>query len=188
MSELHVPVSPTGSRSDLPAAMPQVIIRAMRSEDLPALEWDGEFTHFRAVYQKVYDRMLEGTALMWVMEFPERELIGQAFVQLKDPVNQFFTPDGRQAYIHSFRIRPAFRSVGLGSRLLDFIEADLVERGFQFAALNVGLTNHGAKRLYTRKGYRVVGRDSGNWSYHDHEGILRRVSEPGWNMRKKLLF
>jgi len=167
-------------------ALQQACIRTAQQADLPALEWGGEFEHFRQVYQKIFQRMLDGEALMWVMELPGYEIIGQAFVQLNSGAAKTFLPFGRQAYIHSVRIRPAYRRLGLGKSLLTFVERDLVQRGFAYAALNVGLTNQDAKRLYTRMGYRVVGRDEGKWSYHDHLGILRKVNEPGWHMRKRL--
>lgn len=186
MGELRKPEPSPGMISKTPLAMQQVVIRKMQAEDLPSLEWEGEYTHFRKVYRKVYDRMLAGQAVMWAMELPGHEIIGQAFVQLKDIKNIKTRPDERQAYIHSFRIRPAYRSIGLGRKLLAFIESDLTQRGYDYAALNVGLTNHRAKRLYTRMGYRIFGRDAGDWSYHDHLGVLRKVSEPGWYMRKKI--
>jgi ribosomal-protein-alanine N-acetyltransferase len=176
----------SGALPESAIALPQVVIRQMRLDDLPALEWDGEYAHFRLVYQKVYARTMEGKAVMWAMEIPGKEIVGQAFVQLMPVGNLLPSPGGKQAYIHSFRVRPPFRSMGLGRRLLAFIESDLIERGFDYASLNVSLTNHRAKRLYTRMGYRIVGRDAGTWSYHDHQGMLRKVSEPGWYMRKKL--
>lgn len=186
MDELLEPARRPSADVEAALVLQQVVIRKMEAEDLPALEWEGEYTHFRAVYRKVYDRMVAGTAVMWAVESARREMIGQAFVQLQDNRNSKSLPEGRQAYIHSFRIRPAYRSLGLGKKLLTFIESDLIERGYDYAALNVSRTNLRAKRLYTRMGYRVVGRDAGAWSYHDHMGVLRYVNEPGWYMRKKI--
>lgn len=186
MDKMHSLEPPSGVLSETAIALQQVVIRQMRLEDLPALEWEGEYTHFRLVYQKVYARTMEGKAVMWAMEVPGKEIIGQAFVQLVPLRNAARNPEGNRAYIHSFRVRPSYRSMGLGRKLLAFIESDLIGRGYDYASLNVGLTNHGAKRLYTRMGYRIVGRDAGTWSYHDHHGVLRNVSEPGWYMRKKL--
>ena len=59
----------------------KINIRRMTREDLPALEWDGEFTHFRNVYRSVYNRMQQGTADAWVAESPQAEIIGQVFLQ-----------------------------------------------------------------------------------------------------------
>ena len=37
------------------------IIRMAERSDLPALEWDGEFSHFRIIYANAFTRMLQGT-------------------------------------------------------------------------------------------------------------------------------
>ena len=42
----------------------EVKIRFMQESDLPALEWDGEFTHFRLIYESVYRRMKRGSRPM----------------------------------------------------------------------------------------------------------------------------
>ena len=49
----------------------QVIIRRLRRADLPALEWEGEFTRFRNVYAEVYKRMHDGVAYMWGADLPD---------------------------------------------------------------------------------------------------------------------
>jgi len=45
----------TGKISDLTQAtdLDNIIIRPMSADDLPGLEWDGEYTHFRNVYKAV---------------------------------------------------------------------------------------------------------------------------------------
>jgi ribosomal protein S18 acetylase RimI-like enzyme len=95
--------------------------------------------------------------------------------------------DGKtRAYIYGFRVRPAYRNLGVGSRLLDIAEHDLIERGFHWVVLNVGRENSDARRLYERRGYRVIGGDPGRWSYLDERGIRRDVVEPAWRMQKEL--
>jgi len=50
-----------------------VIIRQLNKEDLPALEWEGEFKHFHNLYADTYERMLRGLTVMWVAELPQKD-------------------------------------------------------------------------------------------------------------------
>ncbi len=163
----------------------QVNIRHCRQEDLPALEWDGEFTHFRRVYAEAYQRQLYGLSVLWVAEHEEAGVIGQVFVQLKTDRREL--ADGViRGYLYSFRIRPEYRSMGLGSAMLQVLEDDLSQRGFRFVTLNVAKDNDRARELYLRRGYRVVAHEPGKWSYYDHEGRLHHMLEPAWRMEKRL--
>ncbi|MBI3158717.1 MAG: GNAT family N-acetyltransferase [Chloroflexi bacterium] len=154
-----------------------VQVRRVREADLPEMEWEGEYAHFRRVYRQVYERSLKGRALMWVADLPGIGLVGQVFVQM----------DGRKpAYVHGFRVRPEFRGQGLGGLLMDVLEDDLARRGIRLAALNVVDGNAGARRFYERRGYRVVAADPGQWTYIDQYGVEQEVNEPGWRMMKKL--
>ncbi len=163
----------------------KVIIRHIQESDLPALEWDGEFAHFRRVYADAYRRSMRGGLVMWVAELPDGGIIGQVFIQLNS--NRKELADGRRkAYLYSFRIKPEYRSAGLGSRVLDVVEDDLRERGYNSVTLNVAKDNIGAQRLYERHGYRVVAHEPGVWSYPDETGQWQLVNEPAWRMEKRL--
>ncbi|MBP8857971.1 MAG: hypothetical protein KBG60_08115, partial [Anaerolineaceae bacterium] len=59
----------------------QLVIRPLEESDLPALEWNGEFKHFRKVYENAYRRMQTGKLAAWVVTLPEEGVIGQIFVQ-----------------------------------------------------------------------------------------------------------
>ena len=162
-----------------------LIIRQAVKADLPALEWDGEFQHYRRMYASVYQNTHSGTALMWVAETEEHETIGQAFVMLVS--SEKSAADGKnRAYVFAFRVKPAWRRGGVGSDLMAFIEEDLQQRGFKAVTLNVAKDNRGALRLYRRLGYHVIGSKSGRWSYQDHQGVVRHVNEPSWRMIKKI--
>jgi ribosomal protein S18 acetylase RimI-like enzyme len=152
----------------MPASIEQVIIRQARQSDLPALEWEGEFIHFRRLYYDVFQQTQRGEALMWLAE-----LAGIGLVRTR-------------AYMHAFRVRPQYRAKGIGSLLLLNAEADLEKRGYRFICLNVGRENQGARRLYERYGYRVVAAEPGDWSYLDHHGVRQLVHEPAWRMEKDL--
>lgn len=163
----------------------KVIIRQLRQEDLPELEWDGQFRHFRRVFHTAYQRAQRGLSLLWVVELPGKGIIGQIFIQITCDRPEL--ADGvSRAYFYSFRIRPLYRGFGLGKRVLKFIEEDLQTRGFSFVTLNVAKTNERARTLYESVGYKVVAHEPGNWSYTDHHGKLNQVHEPAWRMEKKL--
>jgi len=169
-----------------PARLAQVRIRQLSAADLPTLEWEGAYTHFRRVYARAHERAQRGEAVLWVAETDAR-LVGQVFVLLLSHTDPLLA-DGRQhAFIHSFRVRLECRRAGLGSRLLDAAEADLIRRDFTNVFLNVALENEGAIRLYERRGYCRLHTVSGDWSYEDHLGDLRQVHEPGWRMVKQLV-
>lgn len=169
-----------------PAWLEQVNLRHAHAEDLPALEWEGEYAHFRRMYREVFERARRGHALMWLADLPGAGLLGQAFVQLFLDGPAGWRAGRRHAYVHGFRVRSELRGHGLGSHLMDCVEQDLINRNLEIVTLNVVETNHGARRFYERRGYRVVAEDPGQWSYVDHHGITRHVNEPGWRMAKRL--
>ena len=163
----------------------QVKIRQATASDLPALEWDGEFSHFRRVYADAFQRMANGKSVMWVADLPGMGIIGQVFIQLTCDRQEL--ADGIQrAYLYSFRVRSGYRQAGLGTRIMQVVEEDLRQRGFEYVTLNVAKTNVDAQRLYYRHGYIVVAPESGIWNYPDQYGVWHRVEEPAWCMEKKL--
>jgi ribosomal protein S18 acetylase RimI-like enzyme len=163
-----------------------VVIRTLRPTDLPALEWDGEYIHFRRLYAGAYERQQQGLSVLWVAELPPNGIIGQVFIQLTADRPEL--ADGHtRAYLYSFRVRPAYRSQGLGTAMLAVLEDDLRARGFHSLTLNVAKDNPRARALYERRGFQVVGDEPGIWSYPDHNGKWRRVVEPAWRMEKPLV-
>jgi len=162
-----------------------VVIRNLVSTDLPGLEWEGEFTHFRRVYAEAYQRALRGLSILWVADLPPKGIIGQVFIQLI--CDRLELADGQQrAYLYSFRVRPAYRSSGLGSRILQVVENDLRLREYEIVTLNVAKDNNRAQKLYERFGYRIVAHEPGVWSFVDDHGAWQQVEEPAWRMEKIL--
>lgn len=159
-------------------------LRPLRASDLPALEWEGEFTHFRRVYARAYERALAGHAALWVADDEAGRMVGQVFVLLYNAYDPQLADGHSRAFIHSFRVRPDQRNQGLGTRLMQHAEADLRARGFSRVALNVARDNPGALRLYERLGYRQLHPVSGYWSFIDHLGKERQLHEPGWRLGK----
>jgi ribosomal protein S18 acetylase RimI-like enzyme len=163
----------------------EVDIRLAAYEDLPGLEWEGTYIHFRRVYARAFERAQQGEALLWVAEGAGR-LLGQLFVLLKSEFDLAVADGRHHAFLHSFRVRPELRRGGLGNRLLADAESDLFQRGFGRVFLHVARENTEAIRFYRRHGYRSLIPISGDWSYEDHLGQIRSVHEPGWRMVKKL--
>jgi ribosomal protein S18 acetylase RimI-like enzyme len=157
----------------------QVQIRLGCEEDLPALEWQGEYIHFRKLYRQVYQNTCDGKACIWVAEFGQAGIIGQVFVQFSS-IRKELADGETRAYIYGFRVQPAYRGSGVGTQLLKCVEHDWV-------TLNVARQNLAAQRFYRRNGYQIVAAEAGRWSYLDHLGKRREVDEPAWRMHKSLV-
>lgn len=161
-----------------------ILIRPLRHGDLPALEWDGEYSHFRRLYQKHYQNSLMGGIQMWVCENPVGLIVGQFFLQLDQSSRN--NSKGKPPYLFSFRIRPLYRHQGLGSFILNCLEEYLQSFGYNFLCLNVSQKNEEALRLYKEHGYNITGSNSGVWSYQDQNNVWQTVIDPAWEMLKKL--
>ena len=167
-------------------ALRDLTIRQVTKADLPALEWDGEFLKYRRMYARLYHETFSGRVLMWVVENPEREFIGQTFVMLAS--HEHDTADGKnRAYVFAFRVKSEYRNHGIGQHLMHFVEDDLRKRGFKLVTLNVAKDNLDAIRFYKRLGYTVIESRPGIWSYKDHRGKVQQVNEPSWRMMKNIL-
>ncbi|NPV56312.1 MAG: GNAT family N-acetyltransferase [Anaerolineae bacterium] len=163
----------------------QVRLRHVRREDLPELEWDGEYTHFRRVFAQGFQRARSGLSILWVAELPGSGVIGQVFIQLTCDRPEL--ADGMtRAYLYAFRIKPPYRNAGLGTHMLQTVWEDVVRRGFGELTLTVGKDNPDARRMYERHGFRVVAEEPGVWYYPDHQGVYQRVEEPAWRMVKRI--
>lgn len=164
---------------------PQVTIRQLIEKDLPQLEWDGEYTHYRNLFRDAFERARKGSSVLWVAEIIPHQIIGQVFIQLVSDRKEL--ADGiERAYLYSFRVRSDWRNMGIGSRMLGTLEYDLRRRGYRSLTLNVAMDNLNAQRLYLRKGFRITGSDPGIWSFQDHLGVWHRVEEPAYRMLKVL--
>jgi ribosomal protein S18 acetylase RimI-like enzyme len=62
---------------------------------------------------------------------------------------------GRFGLLDEFYLAPPFRSKGIGSRTLEFIDEECRSRGWQSVRLEVAVENLRAQELYRRAGYRV---------------------------------
>jgi len=163
-------------------------IRHLREDELTALEWDGEFIHFRRQFEMAYREYRRGGGIPWVAVRKEDGLIvGQVFVLLASRFRKELADGRGRAYLYAVRVKPDFRGRGLGDRMMSVVEADLAARGYRTTTLNVARDNPDAHRFYTRRGYQVVAPEPGQWSYIDHTGRRRHVDEPAWRLEKDLI-
>jgi len=162
----------------------KVVFRLAEKEDLPKLEWYGEFTHFRRVFQRAFEDQRSGRRLMLLADVNGWP-IGQIFIQL-ETYDDFYPDVSKRAYLYSFRVMDAFRNQGIGTALVRESEAILREREYLSVSIAVAKDNPGARRLYERLGFHVYSEDAGRWHYVDHEGRTRQVVEPVWLMEKDL--
>lgn len=160
------------------------LIRQGTEADLPALEWDGEYRRYRAVYRASLEAAQRGERLLLVAEV-DRNVVGQIFVQFNSP---WAVPgdESRAGYLYAFRVRPPHRGRGIGQALLDEAETALLHSGADHAVIAVARANRQARRLYERRGYRWIADDAGSWSYADESGQRRTVSEPAHVLAKRL--
>jgi len=165
----------------------KVVFRPAVKSDLPALEWGGEYTHYRRVFKMAFRDTLTGNAVLWLAFLPpEDELLGQVFVQLLSSGRRELADGRTRAYLYAIRVKTAYRNAGLGARMMDFDEQDLHAKGYTHATLNVARDNPDARRFYERRGYYIIAPEPGEWSYLDHRGIRQYVHEPAWRMEKRL--
>jgi ribosomal protein S18 acetylase RimI-like enzyme len=164
----------------------EFLIRPVEEPDLPALEWDGMYRHFRRLFRQTFEDMRLGRRYLLVMEHhPGGEMVGQVFIQWNSSDPRY--ADGRRrGYLYALRVKPAYRGRGLGTRLIQAAEAVLRGRGMDTASIGVEKNNPRARALYERRGYRVIADDPGCWSYIDDQGRTREVREPAWLMEKQL--
>jgi ribosomal protein S18 acetylase RimI-like enzyme len=163
-----------------------IVIRNVYQDDLIALEWEGEFTHFRKLYAEAYRRAQRKLSVLWVADLEGTGIIGQVFIQLLCDRPELCNGIDR-AYLYAFRVRDAYRSHGVGALLLNTVEEDLIRRGYRYLTLNVARDNFRAQEFYERHDFHKVAPEPGTWSYIDDQDRIQHVVEPAWRMEKRLL-
>lgn len=162
-----------------------VAIRPLQAEDLPLLEWFGQYKHFRNLFLRSYQDQAAGKRELLVADvngFP----VGRLFILFysRNPA----LADGRErAYLYSFAVIDMLQGLSIGTRLIQAAEQTIRARDYRWITLAVAKDNPGALRLYERHHYRIFAEDEGRWRYTDHRGIIRQVVEPAWLLEKDLL-
>ena len=159
-------------------------IRPAVDADLPGMEWEGAYRQYRRVYRHVMEEMHLGKRLILVAECDDF-VVGQIFIQFNAHRADIHC-GSFSAYLHAFRVRPAYRNRGIGTRLVLEAESVLCQAKYERVAIAVAKDNLGARRLYERLGYSFYNNDPGRWSFIDHKGKLRNVDEPSVLLEKWL--
>lgn len=163
-----------------------LVIRHAEERDLPLLGGESEAAYLQFLFQTAFAAMLRGEQVLWVAEMPDWEgLLGQVFVQFQS-VRPTLADGRERAYFYSFHVAPAFRGKGVGTLLLQTIEADLRKRGFSLATLTVDKKNDRARLLYERNGYHVVGEEVVNVHSEKVDCRWVRLEEMAWRMEKRI--
>lgn len=162
-----------------------IIFRLARRDDLPKLEWMGEYTHFRRVIHYTFREQQTGQRMMLLADFNGYP-IGQIFIFLKQE-GFLFSGNKPRGYLYSLRVMAPFRGLGIGTELLLEAEKLLLARSMTVATIAAAKDNPNARRLYERIGYQVYAEDEGYWSYINHKGEHIEVHEPCWMLEKNLV-
>ena len=64
-----------------------VTIRLLQEEDLPELEWGGEYSRYRRIYREIYRNSQKGISLPYVAETADDGIIGQVFLTISSSVH-----------------------------------------------------------------------------------------------------
>ena len=156
-----------------------VRIRECAEADLPHLEWFGSFAHHREIFAEAYARQGRGENLMLVADargFP----VGQAWVDLQKRKAESV------GVLWAVRVLPLLQGLGIGSILIRAAARRLRERGYRAAELGVEKDNAGARRLYERLGYQLVGELREGYGYTAPDGVAVRHVVDQWILRKAL--
>jgi ribosomal protein S18 acetylase RimI-like enzyme len=101
----------------------------------------------------IYEELLADGASFALGARRAGRLIGYAMVHVGPPDAVWYT-GGRYAELTSLCVAADERGGGLGTALLDAVEAGLAERGLDQYVIGVDTVNPGAQRFYERRGFR----------------------------------
>ena len=100
----------------------------------------------------VYVRSLEREEGFLALARNGAGIVGYAFVCLEQGADDTFPLGERFAELYSLSVARERRRQGIGTLLLDFVDAELAARGIHDLRVAVTVGNSGAQRLYERRG------------------------------------
>jgi ribosomal protein S18 acetylase RimI-like enzyme len=156
-----------------------LLIRTCQSDDLPLMEWYGQFRDHRELFADAFARHLAGENVMLVADlhgFPA----GQAWIDLVKHRTE------RVGYIWAVRVFPFLRGLGIGTQLMHVAEKVLTEHGYRCAEVGVEKDNADARRLYERLGYRLLGDVREEYGFTTPDGVKASYTVDHWRLRKSL--
>lgn len=118
---------------------------------LPLVEDDeASWQRRRALY---VNRLTAGTGFL-VLAIDEEAAVGYALVCIEPGPDDTFPLGDSYAELYSLSVAANQRRRGIGTRLLDFVDAELDRRSIRDLKVAVMTGNAGAQRLYERRGLR----------------------------------
>ena len=162
-----------------------VIIRFLREDELPLLEWNGEYKRYRRIYSEIYRNSQKGLAIPLIAEHPTEGIIGQVFLSQKEP-SQNYGIRSRYYFLSSFRVKPKFQNHGLGTLLLEECERQVRLHHLRDIYLNCARNNNHARWFYQDHGFQVIRLEDGDWTFVDDQGFVVTEHQNTFLMRKSL--
>ncbi len=156
-----------------------IVLRAGRREDLPAVEWWGWFSAQRDIIHAAFAAQERGDGIFLVAEaggFP----VGQAWVDLR------YDPDRPAALLWAVRVIPGFRRLGIARRLIERCEALARQRGIPVMAISAEKSDPALRHRYERLGYRRVGEYRAAQRYTEPDGRVVEMPLDQWVLEKRL--
>lgn len=156
-----------------------VTLRLAVEDDLPVLEWYGQFTHHREVIANAFRMQRDGTGAMLLADvngFPA----GQVWIDFARKRH------AGAATLWAVRVFDPFQGLSLGTRLMRAAERLIVERGMPDAELGVDRDNAGVLRFYEKLGYTRAGEEAGSFRYRTPDGQAVEIAIDQWLLRKRL--
>jgi ribosomal protein S18 acetylase RimI-like enzyme len=102
--------------------------------------------------RELYVRSLQAGQAFLALARNEDGVVGYAFVLLEEGSDDTFQLGEQFAELYSLSVAPRSRRQGIGTMLLDFVDAELASRGIRGLRVAVMVANIGAQRLYERRG------------------------------------
>jgi GNAT superfamily N-acetyltransferase len=146
-------------------------------EDIPKLEWNGEFSEHREIIAQAFVAQAKGTGLVLVAAtagFPIAQLWAR------------FAERDRPPRLWAFRVMPSCQGLGIGAALSRFAEDELARRGFAGCEIGVDRDNLRARLLYQKWGYRLSHAQIEDYTYVTPSGEMRTGRADQWIMFKAL--
>lgn len=97
-----------------------------------------------------YRSISSGNAVFWTVDH-EGELIGELYAFKDIEEDKDFADGKTTAYLCAFRIKKDYRGLGLGSRLMSAVLADLKTAGFIRAT--IGVSDDSLRKMYQHMGF-----------------------------------
>ncbi|CCE06133.1 hypothetical protein BRAS3843_1600015 [Bradyrhizobium sp. STM 3843] len=144
--------------------------------DIRKLEWDGVFTAHRSIIAQAFAAQAAGEGLVLIAE-ADGYPVGQLWVR--------FAGSGPPR-LWALRVLPSHQGMGLGSRLLEFGEAELAKRGFAACEIGAEKSNLTAQQFYQKRGYSIAYEQVETYSYAMPSGEQSEGVADQWILRKAL--